>query len=293
MAAVVPFSMVPASMAKVLWRRLAFVPLGDLRQRDSEACRDLAHHAAPGHGQHARRKEERHVVERAPETHDVEEDHGLVVGVVVEHLGATYLLNALRDPAQHERQRVVGEAGVHPVDEEGDARLLRRRDHRRRQRVVRCRVLEHDRAGGDDVDTGGQEPLQVGQGFEDAVVGHGGVDDAVRLQGQQRVDVVRPGHPHGVTQPGQLTGIAPDLVRIGDEEADQLELGMGVDAGEGVSAHIAGAPLHDAVRHRVLLRASWLRGRGSASRGWATAGRRQPRGSCRSRRTRPASRGRG
>ena len=62
-----------------------------------------------------------------------------------------------------------------------------------------------------------------------------------------------PGHAHGVAQSGQVAGVAPDLVRVGDEEPDQLELGMGVDAGEGMAPHVAGAPLHDAIRHGLLL----------------------------------------
>ena len=97
--------------------------------------------------------------------------------------------------------------------------------------VVVGRELQEDRAGRDHVDAGGQEALQVGQGFEHAVVGHGGMHDAVGLERQQCVNVRGPEHAEGRAQPGQLAGIAPDLVRVGDEEADQFQVGPGLDTG--------------------------------------------------------------
>ena len=90
---------------------------------------------------------------------------------------------------------------------------------------------------------------QVGQRLEDAVVGHGGVHDAVGLQREQRVDVTRCRDAERAPEAGQLAGVAPDLVGVGDEEPDQLEVGVGVDAGDGVAPDVAGAPLHDAVGH--------------------------------------------
>ena len=156
-----------------------------------EAGRDLADDAAPGHGQYARREQHRHVAQVAAEAHDVEEHHGLVVGVVVEHLRAADLLDPLADAREDQRERVVGEAGIDAVDEDRDAGLLGRGDHRRGQGVAGLGVLQHHRARGDDVAPGGEEALQVGQRLEDAVVRHGGVDDAVRLERQERVDVAR------------------------------------------------------------------------------------------------------
>ena len=55
--------------------------------------------------------------------------------------------------------------------------------------------------------------------------------------------------PKVAGESGQLSGVVADLVRVGDVDPDQLELGMGVDARQGVSPDVAGAPLHDAVRH--------------------------------------------
>ena len=68
-------------------------------------------------------------------------------------------------------------------------------------------------------------------------------------QRQQRVDVARRGHAEGAGEPGQLPGIVAHLVGVRDEDPDQLELGVGVDARQGMAPDVAGAPLHDAVRH--------------------------------------------
>ena len=55
--------------------------------------------------------------------------------------------------------------------------------------------------------------------------------------------------PKVADEPGQLPGVVAHLVRVGDEDPDQLELGVGVDARQGMTPDVAGAPLHDAVRH--------------------------------------------
>ena len=111
-----------------------------------------------------------------------------------------------------------------------------------------------------------QEALQVGQRLEDAVVGHGGVDDAVGAEREQRVDVARrPRRRACGPRPASSPASRPDLVRVGDEEPDELEVGAGVDAGEGVPAHVAGAPLDDSVGHGGGL-FLWLERGGAARR---------------------------
>ena len=65
------------------------------------------------------------VVERPAESHDVEHHHGLVVGGVVEDLEAADLFDALADAGDHEREPVVGEAGVDAVDPQRHARADR------------------------------------------------------------------------------------------------------------------------------------------------------------------------
>ena len=151
-------------------------------------------------------------------------------------------------PGEHERECVVGEARVDAVDEDGDARLFRRRDERRGQGSSGAGYWQHHRARGHHVDAGGQEALQVRHGLEDAVVGHGGVHDAVGLRAPaaRRRRWCRP-RRSVLAEPGQLAGVAAHLVGVRHEEPDQLELGMGVDAGQGVAPDVAGAPLHDAV----------------------------------------------
>ena len=52
-------------------------------------------------------------------------------------------------------------------------------------------------------------------------------------------------------RPARSPASLPDLVGIRHIEPDQLELGMGIDAGQGVATDVAGTPLHDAVRHGV------------------------------------------
>ncbi len=107
--------------------RHPLVPLLDGVELDLEAGGQLAHHAAPGHGQHAGLQDHGDVVDGPAESHDVEDDHGLVVGGVVEDLGAPDLVDPLADPGQHQGQRVVGEPGVDAVDEQGDPAFQRRR----------------------------------------------------------------------------------------------------------------------------------------------------------------------
>ena len=94
-----------------------------------------------------------------------------------------------------------------------------------------------------------RKPLEILQGLEDAIVGHGGVHDAVGLERQQSVDVARCRHAEGAGEPGQLAGIVAHLVGVRHVDADKLEVGMGVDSRQGMATDVAGTPLHDAIRH--------------------------------------------
>ena len=49
----------------------------------------------------------------------------------------------------------------------------------------------------------------------------------------------------GRGQPGQLAGVAADLVRVVDVDADQLEVGVLEHAAERAGADVAGGPLDD------------------------------------------------
>ena len=122
-AAAVPALMVPASISKssgAASRSYHSVTSVRVTPRPAAIWRTTLPQAmvsTPG------RQQQGHVVQVAAEAHDVEEHHRLVVGVVVEHLGAAHLLDALADAREDERQRVVGEARVDAVDEERDAGL--------------------------------------------------------------------------------------------------------------------------------------------------------------------------
>ena len=59
---------------------------------------------------------------------------------------------------------------------------------------------------------------------------------------------------------GQVASVPPGLGRVGDEQADQLEVGVGVDPGQDVPADVAGAPGDDSQRH---CRQSWAHRSGS------------------------------
>ena len=98
-----------------------------------------------------------------------------------------------------------------------------------------------------------RKPLEILERLEDAVIGHGGVHDAVRLQREQCVGVAGRRHAEGTDESGQLAGIVTHLVRVRHVDADQLEIWVGVDAGQGMAPDVTGAPLHDTVRHEGWL----------------------------------------
>ena len=55
--------------------------------------------------------------------------------------------------------------------------------------------------------------------------------------------------PKVLAEPGELAGVVTHLVGVRHVDPDQLEIGVGVDAGQGMAPDVAGTPLHDAVRH--------------------------------------------
>ena len=80
-------------------------------------------------------------------------------------------------------------------------------------------------------------------------------------QREQRVGVVGGGHAELAAEPGQLAGVDADLVGVRHPHADQLEVGPGVDAGDGVPPDVAGAPLHHSIGHaRPLPHRPWSTG---------------------------------
>ena len=278
-AAAVPFSIVPDEMAISARGGEAFVELLDVVELDVEARRDLPHDAAPRHGEHTGLQQHGDVVELAAESHDVEHDHGLVVGGVVEDLQAPHLFDALADAGDHEGEPVVGEARVDAVDPQRHPRtgggVTQWLGHGVGDDAFG--VLQEDRAARHHVDPGPEDLLEVGEGLGEAVVGHGRVHDAVGVQGEQRVGVVGGGHAQGASQSGQVPGVAPDLVGVRDPHAHELEVRAGVDARQRVTADVARPPQHDPVRHEHPFSTAAGRARGRFSRGRPGGARRRRR----------------
>ncbi len=160
-------------------------------RRDAEPGRDLPYDAAPRHRQDAGLPEHRLLLHRLAEAEDVAHDDRLVVGRVVGDLLHPDLVDALRERGQRQRQHVVGEPRVDAVDVQarvpGLSRLGDPLEHLRRQDPGR--PLQQHRAARHHVDPGLDEPDQVLDRLEDPVVGHRGVHDRVRPQGEQRVPV--------------------------------------------------------------------------------------------------------
>ena len=132
-------------------------------------------------------------------------------------------------------------AGVAP-----GAGVLDLRDHLRRQDLLR--PLQQHRPAAGDVDAGLDERRQVVDALEDPVVGHRRVHDRVRRQRDQRVAVGGGLDAELAPESGQLTGV-PALLGVGRRpHADQLEVGVGVDARDRVPADGARRPDDDAQR---------------------------------------------
>ena len=94
------------------------------------------------------------------------------------------------------------------------------------------------------------------------------VEHAVGVEGDDGVAVGGGGDPDR-TDAAELAHVAPGLVVAVDERADQVEVVVPVDRGDGVSAHVAGGPL-DHSKHGISPR----RPRGRAGRTLSFGGKR-------------------
>ena len=130
-------------------------------------------------------------------------------------------------------RRSAAQAGVDDVEQLG-----------RRARRVQQRV----EGGRHDVDAALQAADQVGVRLLGPGVGGGGVDDRVDVAGQRDLDVVGGGHAERLDA-GQLAGVAPDLVRVRHDHADQLEVPVRGDRPDRRPAHVARPPHHHSIRH--------------------------------------------
>ena len=119
-------------------------------------------------------------------------------------------------------------------------------DHLRRQDLLR--PLQQHRPAAGDVDARLDERRQVLDALEDPVVGHRGVHDRVGRQRDQRVAVGGGLDAELAAEPGQLAGVPALLGRGRRPDADQLEVGVRVDARDRVPADGARRPDDDAQR---------------------------------------------
>ena len=158
-------------------------------------------------------QQHRDVVERLAESHHVEHHGGAVVGGVVDDLHAADLLDALTRAGQRQRKQVVGEAGIDAVDEQARIAFPRSIFDRGEQLVWEDlpRVLQEHRAAADDVDAGGQDAPIVLERVGQPVVGHRGVDRALRAGGQHLVEVGGGGDAGRDIKAGKLSGVFAGL----------------------------------------------------------------------------------
>ena len=284
--AAVPFSTVPDAMSISAWRGQAFVVLLDGVELDVEPGRDLADHASPRHGEHARQQEHGDVVEGPTESHDVEHDHGLVVGGVVEDLEAAHLFDALADAGDHQRQPVVGEAGVDAVDPQRHARRRPRR--RAGGRSSRPAPRPRGTAGTPARSTPRWSPTAGSSRDRRAPRAGGGrpwrCGRRSRASSANRASASSvAATPSERPRPARSPASRPTLSGFDTHTPDELEVGPGVDAGQRMATDVPGSPQHHAIGHGTLL---------SPGRPGDARRPRRSRRSCRSRSRRPATTGR-
>ncbi len=73
--------------------------------------------------------------------------------------------------------------------------------------------------------------------------------DAVRLHGEEGGSVVAGEDAEVSTESGELSGVFANLVRVRDVDPNEVELRIGIDAGNGVLADVARTPRNHAVGH--------------------------------------------
>ena len=108
-----------------------------------------------------------------------------------------------------------------------------------------ARSNQPDHRGADDVDARREELGHLFDGLHRPRLALSGVDDAVRVQGDQRVDVVGGDDAGGFVQSAQFGCVAADLVGASGMYSDQFEIWSSDDRPQGMSPHVAGGELDD------------------------------------------------
>ena len=112
-------------------------------------------------------------------------------------------------PASASGSRSLANAGIDAVDEQARITFLRSIFDRREQLLRKHlpRVLQEDRTTADDVDPGGQDAPVILERVGQPVVGHRGVDRALRAGGQHRIQIGGRGDPRRDIKAGKLSGV--------------------------------------------------------------------------------------
>ncbi len=185
-----------------------------------------------------------------PKPIDVAHDDGLVVRRVVGEFADADVVDALAERRQNQRQNIVGEPGIDPVDVQARTAVASGLDdvvdHRVGKRLPW--VKQNHRARRHDVDALTQEPRQVRDGLDHTVVGHGGVQDAVGFESHQFVPIGGGRDAELATETSKFAGVLAGLVSRRRPDADQFEIRMSVDTGDGVPPDGSGGPNDDAQR---------------------------------------------
>ena len=234
----------------------ALVAFGDGVQRDVQPGGQLAKRRAPRDRQHAWLEQDRHLVERLAEPHDVEHHDGAVVGGVVGDLHTPHLLDTPAGAREGQRDQIGDESRVDAVDI--DTRITQSRSiFHRSDELVRDDLpgeLQHTGCRAHHIDSGGQDAPDVVHGLRHPGVAHGAVHRAFRFGRQQRVKVIGGCDPGRDVQARQLAGILADLGRGGDTKAGQLEGRVLDQFGQREPADVAGADVDDANGHDHSMR---------------------------------------
>ncbi len=234
----------------------ALVHLADVVELDPQPGGEDGHRAAPREADHTRLQDQRELVERLPEAHDVEQHVGLEIRRVVEDLHHPHRVDTLARAEERERDEIVGEAGVDARREARDITGLARALEQLRVPPRRGRwVHERDHGRRDDVRARLEDAGHVGDRVVGAQVTGRRVRDAVGSEGEHLVGVRRR-RDADRRETRELPGVLAGLVRAVDEDAGELEVGMLDDAVERQPADVPRAPLHDAVCHAGISLAS-------------------------------------
>ncbi len=160
------------------------------------------------------------------------------------------------EAADQHRQQVVAPAGVDAADEQRGPALLAGGQQRLDQLAGRAAVVVErvDRRR----DHGGaarEAAPDVGHRVVGAQLsrGHVGHRAAAVERAERRVDVGRGEHAEVAAEAGQVTGVAPDLLRARDHHPAQPQARVRVDRPDGGPAHVPRAPHHHGVERVLVL----------------------------------------